>query len=171
MQNLADKEIFLHPGEWAFAAGHVRISTLLGSCIAIVLWHPQLRMGGMCHYLLARRNGAGDTLSGRYGDEAMLLLLRAVLDCGRPLREFQCHLLGGASVLPHSDGDHQHDVAGNNIEQARQMARQLDLQVQTENMGGACARMVVLDVQTGEVRVRLSQESELPALTTKRKKA
>ncbi|NWK77041.1 chemotaxis protein CheD [Aquitalea sp. LB_tupeE] len=171
MPNNADKEIFLHPGEWAFAAGHVRISTLLGSCVAIVLWHPQLQLGGMCHYLLARRNGQSDTLSGRYGDEAMLLLLRAVLDCGRPLREFHCHLLGGASVLAYPDGDHQHDVSGHNIEQARQMARQLDLQVQTENLGGSCPRMVVLDVQTGEVRVRLSQESELPALTTTRKKA
>lgn len=171
MPNIADKEIFLHPGEWAFEAGHARISTLLGSCVAIVLWHPQLQLGGMCHYLLARRNGQSDTLSGRYGEEAMLLLLRAVLGCGRPLREFQCHLLGGASVLVHPEGDHQHDVAGHNIEQARQMARQLDLQVQTESLGGSCPRMVVLDVQTGEVRVRLSQESELPALTTKRKKA
>ena len=175
MHNKADKEIFLHPGEWVFAAGQVRISTLLGSCVAIVLWHPQLQQGGMCHYLLARRNGQSDTLSGRYGEEAMLLLLRAALACGRPLREFQCHLLGGASVLGHHDGDHQHDVAGHNIQQARQMAQQLDLQVKTENLGGVSPRMVVLDVQSGEVRVRLSHESEplapLPAPAPTRKKA
>lgn len=42
-------------------AGTVR--TLLGSCVALVLWHPQRRIGAMCHYLLPgrqRRDGSPD---------------------------------------------------------------------------------------------------------------
>jgi len=154
-------EIFLHPGEWKFAGQDYIISTLLGSCVSIVMWHPHLRQGGMCHYLLAQRNESSDTLSGRYGDEAMLLLLRAALACGRPLKEFQVKLLGGATVLSHREGERSsNDVATRNIEMARQLARQLGLNVQAEDLGGTSPRMVVFDVQSGDVWVRLSQDGE-----------
>ena len=48
------------------------LRTLLGSCIAITIWHPGRRIGGMCHFLLpSRARRPGDALDGRYGDEAM----------------------------------------------------------------------------------------------------
>ena len=55
--------VVLRPGDFYFGGGRTRISTLLGSCVSITLWHPQRHVGGMCHYLLARRNGQSDTLS------------------------------------------------------------------------------------------------------------
>jgi len=154
------QEVFLHPGEWKFADQRFVISTLLGSCVSIVLWHPQLQLGGMCHYLLPRRGERGsNTLSARYGDEAMLLLLREVLATGRPLREFQVKLIGGAAILATMDADvFGNDIAMRNVDMARQLARQLGLDVQAEDMGGNSPRMVVFDVQSGDVWVRLSPE-------------
>ncbi|RQO76306.1 chemotaxis protein CheD [Aquitalea sp. FJL05] len=167
------KEVFLHPGEWLFADREHVISTLLGSCVSIVLWHPQLQVGGMCHYLLAHRNERSSQLSGRYGDEAMLLLLREVLATGRPLQEFRAKLIGGAAILATLEGEHgSNDVAARNADMARLLARQLGLTVQAEDLGGASPRMVVFDVQSGDVWVRLSQDPDTgPTLTgTKRKK-
>ena len=48
-------EIFLQPGEFYFGEGKTRIRTLLGSCVAITLWHPRLHIGGMSHYMLPSR--------------------------------------------------------------------------------------------------------------------
>ena len=43
--------------------------------MALTLWHPQRRLGGMCHYLLPERGGATTVgLDGRYGTEAIDLL-------------------------------------------------------------------------------------------------
>src|SRR5439155_18563598 len=42
-------EIFLQPGEWYFGDADTRIRTLLGSCVAITMWHPRRCLGGMCH--------------------------------------------------------------------------------------------------------------------------
>ena len=71
-------EYFLQPGEFQFSDDpDVRLRTLLGSCVAITMWHPRRRYGAMCHYMLptrgARRTGE---LDGRLGDEAYLMLLR-----------------------------------------------------------------------------------------------
>ena len=43
--------ISLLPGELYFGQRHL-LKTLLGSCVAITLWHPQRQLGGMCHFLL-----------------------------------------------------------------------------------------------------------------------
>ena len=49
-------EVFLQPGEFHFGHARTRIKTILGSCVAITMWHPILRIGGMCHYLLPARD-------------------------------------------------------------------------------------------------------------------
>lgn len=53
-------DIFLQPGEWYFGEGNTRVRTTLGSCVAIVLWHPVRRIGGMCHYMLPSRGRPSD---------------------------------------------------------------------------------------------------------------
>jgi chemotaxis protein CheD len=157
--------VFLHPGEWHFGGSGTRIRTLLGSCVSIVLWHPQARVGGMCHYLLAQRNHRRtETLSGRYGDEAMLLLLREILACGLPLQEFQARLVGGASMMLSRERKLSHDVPSRNINLARAMVKQLGLRLQGEDLGGSCPRLVLFDVASGNVWIKQSQEAELEAM-------
>ncbi|QEL54211.1 chemotaxis protein CheD [Chromobacterium paludis] len=158
----AEDTVFLHPGEWHFGGSGTRIRTLLGSCVSIVLWHPQAKLGGMCHYLLAQRNHRrGDTLSGRYGDEAMLLLLREILACGLPLQEFQARLVGGASMMLSRERKLSHDVPSRNISQARAMVKQLGLRLQGEDLGGNTPRLVLFEVASGHVWIKQSQEAEL----------
>ena len=67
-------DVFLQPGDFHFGAGRTRISTLLGSCISITLWHPARLIGGMCHFMLPSRGlPAGVPLDGRYADEALAM--------------------------------------------------------------------------------------------------
>ena len=48
-------DVFLQPGDFYFGEAGTRIRTLLGSCVAITLWHPILHIGGMCHIMLPER--------------------------------------------------------------------------------------------------------------------
>jgi chemotaxis protein CheD len=55
------------PGQWHFGPEQITVKTLLGSCVALTLWHPQRRIGGMCHYLLPdRKREPGQPLQGRF---------------------------------------------------------------------------------------------------------
>ena len=42
------RTVLLGAGDFYFGSGHTRVSTLLGSCVSITLWHPRRRIGGMC---------------------------------------------------------------------------------------------------------------------------
>jgi chemotaxis protein CheD len=156
-------EVFLHPGEWYFGGPDTVIRTLLGSCVSITLWHPKLLVGGMCHFLLSHRKGpASDCFSGRYAEEAMLLLLHEVLATGRPLREFHAKLIGGSTVLMVIERSlPEHDVPARNIEAARRLAHQLSLKVQAEDLGGTSARVVKFYVRTGDVWIRQVQVADI----------
>ena len=84
------KEIFLHPGEYVMAGALCRITTLLGSCVAITLWHPARRVGAMSHFLLASRGPRKrNQLDGRYGDEALALMLEQLTRLNVPAHECQ----------------------------------------------------------------------------------
>lgn len=95
-------EVFLQPGEYHFGDRNTRIRTLLGSCVAVVIWHPLLQIGGMCHVLLPQRSGrrGSATLDGRYADEALQLLLQAAAAAGTEAGEYQAKLFGGGNMFP-----------------------------------------------------------------------
>lgn len=154
-------DVYLHPGEWFVGGADTRIRTLLGSCVSIALWHPKQRIGGMCHYMLdRRRDNAGGALSGRYADEAMLLMLQELLPSGLALREFHAKLIGGAETLGAPPGaPASHDVAGRNIGAAHALVRQFGFKLLAEDLGGYSARTVLFDVDTGDVWVRRTQDA------------
>ncbi len=43
----------INPGGWAIETDRP-IATLLGSCVAVCLWDPKLRVGGLNHFMLPK---------------------------------------------------------------------------------------------------------------------
>lgn len=147
-------EIFLGPGEFWFGGERTRIRTLLGSCVAIVLWQPLRRIGGMCHYLLPHRpvpevDAAPD---GRYADEAMALFMQQLRLSGTSPGEYQAKLFGGGEMFVDVPvGRRAHDVARRNMDAARALLLREGFHVLAEDLGGRGHRNLVFDVWSGDV--------------------
>lgn len=150
----AQAKVFLQPGDWYFGDRDACVSTTLGSCVAFTLWHSRLRIGGICHYMLAHRAG-GQALArdGRYADEALELLHRAAKNRGTQLREYQVKLFGGADMF-HLPNRVLSSVANCNIEAARALVGRYDLKVAAESLGGTCYRQILFAIGSGDVWVR-----------------
>lgn len=159
-------DIFLQPGEIFFGDRETRIRTILGSCVAITLWHPKRRIGGMCHYMLpARRRGKRvDHLDGRYADEAMLLLLKEILRQGTNPYEYEVKLFGGGNMFaPRVQKQAAVSVADRNIEAGRALLKQHGFNVLVEHLGGRGHRQIIYEVGSGDVWVRQHALAEAPA--------
>lgn len=143
-------EIFLQPGELWFGDDETRIRTILGSCVAVTLWHPAQRIGGMCHFMLPRRPRHGiaaGARDGRYGDEALEMLAGELRAAGTRPDEYETKLFGGGrmfaakgSVLP---------VPDQNVAAARALAAHHGFKVAGEHLGGHGHRHVALDIWSG----------------------
>ena len=148
-------EIFLQPGEVYFGDRDTRVRTLLGSCVAVVMWHPKLLVGGMCHYMLPRKPGKMRIEpDGRYADEAMELMLREIRNSGTRPHEYQVKLFGGGHMFSAHQkirGDH---VGAQNVEMARNLMKQHGFSSCAEHLGGICHRNIFFDIWSGHVWVR-----------------
>jgi chemotaxis protein CheD len=147
-------EIFLQPGELYFGGRHVRIRTVLGSCVSLVFWHPRRRIGGMCHFMLPGRKYAGRMLDGRYGDEAVALMLQEIRTAGAEPRDFQIRLFGGGNMFPSVAKSRANQVGRKNIEAARALIAAYRLAFSEEHVGGEGHRSLVFDIWSGHVSLR-----------------
>lgn len=109
--------IVLMPGDIFFGGSHIRVRTLLGSCVAIVVWHPQRKIDGMCHYVLPDRKAvAGRPLDGRYANEVMEIFLREMKMRGTRPGDHQTRFFGAANMFAEytgscvDSGDIQHGM-------------------------------------------------------------
>jgi chemotaxis protein CheD len=145
-------DVVLGPGDLYFGDRTSRIRTLLGSCVALTLWHPRARIGGMCHYVVPTRRGQGTPheLSGHYADEALEILLREIRAASTSPQDYQVKMFGGGSQFV----DPTMNVATKNVEAGLELLKTHHLSLTSMHFGGTGHRQVILDVLTGDVWVR-----------------
>jgi|GEM_PF-127970 len=147
--------LVLMPGQMHLGRQAASVRTLLGSCVAITLWHPQLRIGGMCHYLLpSRRRRAGEAADGRYGDEAVEAMVQRLRQLGAQPGEFIAHLYGGADTLASIGGSARFNVGERNIEQGWTLIERYGFQLDGVDVGEDVPRVVALTLADGAVQMR-----------------
>lgn len=151
-------DIFLQPGDIYLGERDTRIRTVLGSCVSLVLWHPQALLGGMLHYMLPRRTQRETgALDARYGDEAMELMRRDIDAAGVPLREFRVHLFGGGNMFPRVRQTSHWQVGRKNVEAARHLIRRFGLSVSDEHVEGNGHRHLIFNVWNGDILLRYAE--------------
>jgi len=147
----AVKNIVLSAGDFHFDGGQTRISTLLGSCVSITLWHPRKAIGGMCHYMMTERERAPDAaLDGRYATEAFALFLQHVEKAGTRPSEYQAKLFGGANMFGRDAGGGM-DIGARNIEYGRRLLASQHVAIVAEHIGGSGRRKLHFDLWNGNV--------------------
>jgi chemotaxis protein CheD len=144
-------DIFLQPGECFVGDAGYRIRTLLGSCVSVTLWHPVKRIGAMSHFLLSRRAGQAFELDGRYGDEAMRILLRGLVAAGVPPQECKAKIFGGGDMFPGKPKTYHVNIGHGNGETARRLLRKYQIPIVSESLFGVGHRNIIFDVATGDV--------------------
>ena len=153
-------DVYLSPGELHFAGVGTRIRTLLGSCVSLVFWHPRHRLGGMCHYMLPSRGLPGLPLDGRYGDEAMLLLLKAISAHGTRASEYHLRIFGGGNMFPHINTRTKSHIGQQNIDMAHKLIAQHGLVSHGELVGGIGHLHLIFDIWSGQLALKKSSRLE-----------
>lgn len=145
------QEIYLQPGDFYFGTGNTRVITLLGSCVAITMWHPKRLIGGMCHYLLPARRQRTTVLSGKYADEAMEMFLLEISRYKSRPDEYQVKLFGGGEMFSQATAV---NVSAKNIEAAYRLLAKYNIEPVTQDVGSAGHRQIIFDMWSGNVWVR-----------------
>lgn len=143
----APVSVYLHPGQ-VYAASHAAfVTTILGSCIAVCLWDPVARVGGMNHFLLPKGTGP------RYGNEALAQLLEEMTSRGAFVARMVAKVFGGACVLAAFTGPGK-AIGMQNAEAALQFLAAHSIPVRAEQTGGQRGRKLLFHTGTGSAYVK-----------------
>ena len=90
----------VQPGAWSVDT-EKPLSTLLGSCVAVCLFDPALKIGGINHFMLPEmgRSKYGDVDSLLSGNFAMEALLNALIGRGARKARLQAKAFGGGTII------------------------------------------------------------------------
>ena len=147
----ASGRAYLHPGEFTAAKEAVTMTTILGSCVAVCLYDPIGRIGGLNHFLLPRAHA--EALSTRFGDIAVPWLIERVARLGADLRRVYARVVGGACVLDAYRGTPSH-VGRQNVRVALEQLAVAGIPAIAQDVEGDRARRVVFRSDTGDLLVR-----------------
>ena len=148
------QHLVLMPGQMHLGQHVASLRTLLGSCVAITLWHPQKRIGGMCHFLLPQRQRRnGEPPDGRYGDEALAEMVRALTALQTEPKDYVAHLYGGADTMSGVSAA-RFNIGERNIEQGWSLIDRYGFLLDGVDVGEDIPRTVSLTLATGVVAMR-----------------
>lgn len=142
-------EHYVHPGGHHVAPTAVAVRTILGSCVAVCLWDPIARVGGLNHYVLDV-GAVDDDRPFHYGRTAVPKLITALEQRGAERRRLLARVLGGARI--HS-GQSALDIGARNVTLAQRLLAEQSIPVVGRDTGGPRGRRVIFHTDTGNTWV------------------
>ena len=140
--------VSIHPGEYYATRADEVISTVLGSCIAVVLLDRKTSLSGMNHFMLPEAKRSEDFENAKYGVNAMELLINDMIKKGSRKKNFVAKVFGGGHVLK---GDVLSDkLPQKNIMFALTFLKDEKIPLESKDTGGDNGRKVLVFAKNGK---------------------
>ncbi len=152
------KKHYLYPAELFASKEHYIIDTILGSCVAVCLYDPILKIGGMNHYMLPLWNANG-LASPKYGNIAIEKLVKRMLEFGSSINTLQAKVFGGGEVVKTENTYFK--IGERNIDVAKNMLAEYSISIVSISVGGQQGRKLRFDTKTGVVLMKYIQNQEM----------
>ena len=141
-------EAVLWSGDIVVDTAPIRMNTVLGSCVAVCLYDPVRKFGGMNHYLVPRGGTAAI-----HGDWSVAHLIEQMCARGSTVHALQAKVFGGGSPLRLVN--EEFSVGTGNVTVAREILAQRGIPIVAERVGHAGGLRLFFENWTGAVWLRL----------------
>ena len=154
--------VSIDAGETIVSGDDVYLSTVLGPCVAAILWDPVAGIGGMNHFQSSRPKASEVPVdrAAYYGSVAMPKLLGEMEAAGCRRDRLQAKLFGGACIYFCDEGSEAGNIGAGNIAYAQTFLEEAGIPVTRQDVGGRRGRRIYFDVKTFTVYLRKLSEKE-----------
>ena len=134
----------------------------LGSCVAVCLYDPVTRAGGMLHALLpttASNNGT-NVNPAKFVDRGIPLLIDSLVNLGAKPTRLIAKLSGGAQIVTAPGFNEMFYIGRRNVEMAELALQAAGVKVTARAIGGSVGRTVKLYIADGRVTIRTLKDKK-----------
>lgn len=141
---MSARQIFVRVAQHGVGSdGDILITLGLGSCVAVLLYDTEARVGGMAHVLLPASSMARDpSHAAKFADTAVPFLVEELRPMGGRLDRFRARLIGGASMFSNLLSRGSLNMGERNIDACRKALSDLSIPVTAEDVGADYGRSV-----------------------------
>ncbi len=135
----------------------------LGSCVAVAIFDPVRKIGGLAHVMLPEsRDKDTESAPGKFGDTAVPRLVEELCNIGARKKSLRCKLVGGAQMFEIPGARNREaslscgpsaNIGGRNVEAVKKALEQMRVPVVAEDTGGNHGRTVMFDTSTGDIEI------------------
>lgn len=134
--------------------GTTLVTYSLGSCIAVTLYDPACKIGGMIHYQLPSSD-MDENRAKRdpfmFADTGLHLLINKMIEMGANKKRMTVKAAGGAAMAAGPKG---FDIGKRNFLSLRKVLWQYGIMMNSHDVGGSNPRNMYLDIETGTVSIK-----------------
>ena len=123
----------------------------LGSCVAVILYDPALKIGGIVHALLPKAP-VRSPVEEKYADVGTKKLFHALVARGAAKERLIAKVVGGAQMFANLNLSIS-DIGKANLAEARKALRELGIRVVAEDVEGHRGRSIYFNPENGKVVV------------------
>jgi chemotaxis protein CheD len=130
------------------------VTYALGSCIAVAVYDPAAKVGGLLHYMLPDSTLDAEKARqtpGMFADTGIPLLFKTCYRMGADKKRMVVKVAGGASIL---DDSNFFRIGQKNIMAMRKLFWNNNVLIDAEDTGRNYNRTVRLDLGTGKVLIK-----------------
>lgn len=148
----------IHPGELYLSRKPCKISTLLGSCVAVCVHNKDKLFGGMNHYMLPRKSKRAVKLDDyRFGDVSIRTLLDKMLLIDPDPDNVVVKIFGGGMVVPALE---KANIGQENVKIAREIIEEYGLTIENECVELKTGLKIIFNNYTNQVFVKRIRKEE-----------
>lgn len=149
-------------GELRVAASEGVLYTIgLGSCVAVALYDPRGKIGGLAHVMLPDTTNNGNMAPGRFAPVAVPMLVDMMVEAGARKRGMYARIAGGAAMFADVLPQEGVSLGDRNVNAVRNALAKAGIPLHAEDVGGSFGRSVFLDAENGSFLVRAVRRDDL----------
>jgi chemotaxis protein CheD len=134
--------------------GDCLVTYALGSCIAVAVYDPQVKVGGLLHYMLPDSkldSAKAREHPGMFADTGIPLLFKSCYKFGAEKRRMMIKIAGGARIM---DDTNYFRIGQKNLTALRKIFWKNNVLIDAEDIGESFNRTVRLEISTGRFLVK-----------------
>ncbi len=132
----------------------IELVTSVGSCVALCLYDPANKCGGMAHIMLPDSSiSPQELLPSKFADTAVPALTHAIYGISGRVSPLSAKIIGGANMFP-TLKNNSINIGAKNVEAIKTALATHKIKLLAEDVGGAQGRRVNFNVVTGVATVR-----------------
>ncbi|MBN1145346.1 MAG: chemotaxis protein CheD [Bacteroidales bacterium] len=146
---------YLLPGELIVSVEPLKISTVLGSCVAVCMYDRDRNVAGMNHYMLPF-NKSNDPNQFKFGDTSLSYMLSQMMKLGAQKNKIISRVYGGGSMFTNTGPSF--NIGKQNIDIALKFLKENEIIINAIETGGKTGRKVIFDTSAGVISSYLLNE-------------